>query len=48
MKMLMEAIDSWISIEACNWNREGHLDYHRKDEESQTAREAKESQYNIQ
>jgi hypothetical protein len=27
MKMLMEVIDSWMSIETCNWNRE--------DEESQ-------------
>jgi hypothetical protein len=40
MKMFMEAIDSWMSIEACNWNREGELDCHREDEESQTAREA--------
>jgi hypothetical protein len=23
MKMFVEAIDSWMSIEACNWNREG-------------------------
>jgi hypothetical protein len=35
MKMLVEAIDSWMSIEACNWNREGELDCHREDEESQ-------------
>jgi hypothetical protein len=35
MKMLMEVIDSWMSIESCNWNREGELDYHREDEESQ-------------
>jgi hypothetical protein len=48
MKMFVEAIDSWMSIEACNWNREGELDCHREDEESQTAREAEESQYNIQ
>jgi hypothetical protein len=45
--MFMEAIDSWMSIEACNWNREGELDYHREDEESQTTREAEESQCNI-
>jgi hypothetical protein len=35
MKMLMEAIDSWMSIEACNWNREGEIVCHREDEESQ-------------
>jgi hypothetical protein len=35
MKMLMEVIDSWMSIESCNWNREGELVYHREDEESQ-------------
>jgi hypothetical protein len=35
MKMLVEAIDNWMSIEACNWNREGELDCHREDEESQ-------------
>ena len=35
MKMLVEVIDSWMSIEACNWNREGELVYHREDEESQ-------------
>jgi hypothetical protein len=35
MKMLVEVIDSWMSIEACNWNREGDLDCHREDEESQ-------------
>jgi hypothetical protein len=35
MKMLVEAIDSWMSIEACNWNREGELVCHREDEESQ-------------
>jgi hypothetical protein len=35
MKMLVEVIDSWMSIEACNWNREGELDCHREDEESQ-------------
>jgi hypothetical protein len=35
MTMLVEAIDSWMSIEACNWNREGELDCHREDEESQ-------------
>jgi hypothetical protein len=35
MKMLVEASDSWMSIEACNWNREGELDYHRENEESQ-------------
>ena len=33
--MLMEVIDSWMSIESCNWNREGELDCHREDEESQ-------------
>ena len=47
MKMFVEVIDSWMSIEACNWNREGELDYHREDEESQTTRETEESQYNI-
>jgi hypothetical protein len=35
MKMLMEVIDSWMSIVACNWNREGELICHREDEESQ-------------
>ena len=35
MKMLVEAIDNWMRIEACNWNREGELDCHREDEESQ-------------
>jgi hypothetical protein len=35
MKMLVEAIDSWMSIVACNWNREGELVCHREDEESQ-------------
>jgi hypothetical protein len=35
MKMLVEAIDSWMRIEACNWNREGEIVCHRKDEESQ-------------
>jgi hypothetical protein len=48
MKMFMEAIDRWMSIEACNWNREGELNCHREDKESQTAREAEESQDNIQ
>jgi hypothetical protein len=43
MKMFMEVIDSWMRIEACNWNREGELDCHREDEESQSAREAVES-----
>jgi hypothetical protein len=43
MKMFVEAIDSWMSIEAYNWNREGELDYPREDEESQTTREAEES-----
>ena len=33
--MLVEAIESWMSIEACNWNKEGQLDCHREDEESQ-------------
>ena len=33
--MLMEVIDSWMSIVACNWNREGELICHREDEESQ-------------
>ena len=46
--MFMEAIDSWMSIEAYNWNREGKLDCHREDEEFQTTRETEESQYNIQ
>ena len=35
MEMLMEVIDNWMSIEACNWNREGELVCHREDEESQ-------------
>jgi hypothetical protein len=35
MKMLVEMIDSWMTIEACNWNRETELDCHREDEESQ-------------
>jgi hypothetical protein len=43
MKMFVEAIDSWMSIEACNWSREGELNCHREDEESQTTREAEES-----
>ena len=46
--MVMEVIDSWMSIEAYNWNREGELDCHREDEESQIAIEVEESQYNIQ
>jgi hypothetical protein len=32
---LIQEIDIWKSIEACNWNREGELNYHREDEESQ-------------
>ena len=32
--MLVEVIDSWMSIEAYKWNREGELIYHREDEES--------------
>jgi hypothetical protein len=48
MKMFVEAIDSWMCIEACNWNREGELDCHREDEESQTAREAEKSRQNTQ
>jgi hypothetical protein len=44
MNMFMEAIDNWMSIEACNWNREDELNCHREDEESQSAREAEESQ----
>jgi hypothetical protein len=35
MKILVEVIDSWMSIEAYNWNREGELICHREDEESQ-------------
>jgi hypothetical protein len=35
MKMLMEVIENWIIIEACNWNREGELDCPREDKESQ-------------
>jgi hypothetical protein len=35
MNMFMEAIDNWMSIGACNWNKEGELDYHRENEESQ-------------
>jgi hypothetical protein len=48
MKMFVEGIDNWMRIKACNWNREGELECHREDEESQSAREAEESQYNIQ
>jgi hypothetical protein len=33
--MLVEVINSWMSIKACNWNREGELNCHREDEESQ-------------
>ena len=33
--MIMETIDIWMSIESCNWNREGELDCHREDKESQ-------------
>ena len=32
---MIQEIDIWKSIEACNWNREGELNYHREDEESQ-------------
>jgi hypothetical protein len=35
MKILMEAIDSWMSIESCNWNKEGELIFHREDKDSQ-------------
>jgi hypothetical protein len=35
MKMLMEAIESWMRIESYNWNREGELIFHREDKESQ-------------
>jgi hypothetical protein len=35
MKMLVEAIDSWMSIIACNWNKEGELVCLREGEESQ-------------
>jgi hypothetical protein len=31
---LIEAIDRWKSVEACNYNREDELDYDREDEES--------------
>jgi hypothetical protein len=31
---LIEAIDRWKSIEACNYNIEDELDYDREDEES--------------
>jgi hypothetical protein len=48
MEMFMEAIDSCMRIEVCNWNKEGEINCHREDEESQNAREAEESQYNIQ
>ena len=47
-RLFLEGIDRWMSIEACNWKKEGELDFHREDEESQSAREAEESQYNIQ
>ena len=40
-RLLLEGIDRQMSV------REGELDCHREDEESQTAREAEESQYNI-
>ena len=45
--MFMEVIDSWMSIKACKWNREGEIDCHREDKESQTTREAEESHYKI-
>jgi hypothetical protein len=48
MKMLVEVIDSWMSIEACNWNIEGELDYVVEKTRVSTAREAEESQHNIQ
>jgi hypothetical protein len=35
MKILMETIDRWMSIESYNWNKEGELVCHREDEESQ-------------
>ena len=31
---MIEAIDRWKSLEACNYNREDELDYDREDEES--------------
>jgi hypothetical protein len=34
MKTVQEVIDTWKSIEACNFNREDELDYDREDEES--------------
>ena len=46
-RLFLEGIDKWMSIEACNWNKKGDFDCHREDKESQTTREAKESQYNI-
>jgi hypothetical protein len=35
MKMFVEVIDSWMSVGASNWNKEGELDCHRENEESQ-------------
>ena len=34
-RLFLEGIDRCMSVEACNWNREGELDCHREDEESQ-------------
>ena len=45
-RLFLEGFDRWMSVEACNWKREGELDCHREDEESRTAREAKESLHN--
>jgi hypothetical protein len=41
--MILRGIDKWMSVEACKWNREGELDCHREDEESQMTREDEES-----
>ena len=34
-RIFLEVIDRWKSVEACNYNREDHLDFDREDEESQ-------------
>jgi hypothetical protein len=34
-RIFLEVIDRWKSVEACNCNREDHLDFDREEEESQ-------------
>jgi hypothetical protein len=33
--IFLEVIDRWKSVEACNYNREDHLEFGREEEESQ-------------